>query len=62
MIHNLSKGLSAKEIASQLGISHDAITNHKDNIKIKIKEKFDVEIKNVVEMVVWSIKNKLIDI
>jgi DNA-binding NarL/FixJ family response regulator len=58
----LSQGLSAKTIANQLGISEEAVTNHKDNIKLKLKEKYGLDFKNVVELVVWAIKNNIVKV
>lgn len=58
----LAQGFSAKEIADNLYVSADTVTNHKDNIKQKLKQKYDIDIKNVVEMVVWAIKHKIIEI
>jgi len=58
----LSRGLSAKTIANQLLISEEAVTNHKDNIKLKLKEKYGLDFKNVVELVVWAIKNKIVKV
>jgi len=62
MIQLLSQGLSAKEIASKMCITEDVVTSFKDNIKRKLKENYDIDIKNMVEMVVWAIKNKVITI
>jgi len=62
VIKYLSQGLSAKEIASKMCISEDVITSFKDNIKRKLSENYHVELKNMVEMVVWAIKNKVISI
>ncbi|HBG70909.1 MAG: hypothetical protein A2W93_08720 [Bacteroidetes bacterium GWF2_43_63] len=62
MIQLLSQGLSAKEIASKMCITEDVVTSFKDNIKRKLKETYDIDIKNMVEMVVWAIKNKVIAI
>jgi len=58
----LSQGHSAKNIANQLGISEEAVTNHKDNIKLKLREKYGLDFKNVVELVVWAIKNKVVKV
>jgi DNA-binding NarL/FixJ family response regulator len=58
----LMQGHSAKTIANVLGISEEAVTNHKDNIKLKLKEKFGLDFKNVVELVVWAIKNKIVKV
>jgi DNA-binding NarL/FixJ family response regulator len=58
----LTQGHSAKTIANQLGISEEAITNHKDNIKVKLKGKYGLDFKNVVELVVWAIKNKVVKV
>jgi len=62
VIKFLSQGLSAKEIASKMCITEDVITSFKDNIKRKLSENYHVELKNMVEMVVWAIKNKVISI
>lgn len=56
----LSEGYSSKQIGFLLKISEDSITNHKDNIRLKLKEKYNITLKNVVEMIVWAIKNKVI--
>jgi DNA-binding CsgD family transcriptional regulator len=45
-----------------LTISEEAVTNHKDNIKLKLKEKYGLDFKNVVELVVWAIKNKVVKV
>jgi DNA-binding NarL/FixJ family response regulator len=58
----LTQGHSAKTLANQLGISEEAVTNHKDNIKFKLKEKYGLDFKNVVELVVWAIKNKVVKV
>lgn len=62
MIQLLSQGLSAKEIASKMCITEDVVTSFKDNIKRKLKDNYDIDIKNMVEMVVWAIKNRVITI
>lgn len=62
VIKFLSQGLSAKEIASKMCITEDVITSFKDNIKRKLSENYHVELKNMVEMVVWAIKNKVISV
>jgi two-component system, NarL family, response regulator DegU len=60
IIKSLSQGLSAKEIGVKLHISEDAVNSHKDNIKNKLHEKHDLNLRNNVELVVWAIKNKII--
>lgn len=62
VIESLSQGLSAKEIAAKMHISEDVVTSFKDNIKRKLSENHQVELKNMVEMVVWAIKNNVISI
>jgi len=62
VIKHLSYGLSAKEIGSKLHISTDVVNTHKENIKLKLQEKHNIVLKNVVEMVVWAIKNKVIEL
>lgn len=62
VIESLSQGLSAKEIAAKLCITEDVVTSFKDNIKRKLSENHQVELKNMVEMVVWAIKNNVISI
>ncbi len=62
VIKYLSQGLSAKEIASKMCITEDVVTSFKDNIKRKLSENHHVELKNMVEMVVWAIKNNVISI
>jgi DNA-binding NarL/FixJ family response regulator len=57
-----TQGHSAKTIANLLIISEEAVTNHKDNIKLKLKEKYGLDFKNVVELVVWAIKNKVVKV
>jgi len=56
----LTQGHSAKTMANLLGITEEAVTNHKDNIKHKLLEKYGLDFKNVVELVVWAIKNKVV--
>ena len=56
IIRLLSDGLSNQKIASKLGISHRTVDTHRTNIMQKVK------VKNVAELVKYSIKNKLIDI
>lgn len=60
VIQFLSEGLSAKEIASNMFITEDVVTSHKDNIKRKLSEHYNIELKNMVELVVWALKNKVI--
>lgn len=48
------KGLSSTEIASQLFISHRTVENHKQHIFEKLG------IHNIVELVTYAIKNKII--
>jgi len=62
VIRLLAQGYSSKQIGFRLQISEDAVTNHKDNIKSKLKEKYNINLKNVVEMIVWAIKNKIIQV
>ena len=62
VIKYLSEGMSAKEIASKMYITEDVVTSFKDNIKRKLSENYHVELKNMVEMVVWAIKNNVISI
>ncbi len=62
VIKYLSQGYSAKEIASKMCITEDVVTSFKDNIKRKLSENYQVELKNMVEMVVWAIKNSVISI
>ena len=62
VIKHLSYGLSAKEIASKLHISTEVINTHKENIKFKLQDKHNIILKNVVEMVVWAIRNKVIEL
>ena len=56
VIRLLSDGLSNQEIADQLGISHRTVDTHRTNIMQKVK------VKNVAELVKYSIINKLIEI
>jgi DNA-binding NarL/FixJ family response regulator len=62
VLNFLSRGFSAKTIAGELAISEEAVTNYKDNIKLKLKEKYNLDFKNVVELIVWAIKNKIIKV
>jgi len=62
VIKYLSEGMSAKEIASKMYITEDVVTSFKDNIKRKLSENYHIELKNMVEMVVWAIKNQVISI
>tara|TARA_B100000674_G_scaffold100597_2_gene73166 strand:- start:2228 stop:2884 length:657 start_codon:yes stop_codon:yes gene_type:complete len=56
IIRLLSDGLSNQKIAGQLGISHRTVDTHRTNIMQKVK------VKNVAELVKYSIVNKLIDV
>ncbi|MFT4899800.1 MAG: DNA-binding NarL/FixJ family response regulator, partial [Flavobacteriales bacterium] len=56
VIRLLSDGLSNQKIADQLGISHRTVDTHRTNIMQKVK------VKNVAELVKYSIINKLIEI
>ena len=56
IIRLLSDGLSNQKIADQLGISHRTVDTHRTNIMQKVK------VKNVAELVKYSIINKLIEI
>lgn len=62
VIKYLSEGMSAKEIAAKMYITEDVVTSYKDNIKRKLSENYQIELKNMVEMVVWAIKNNVISI
>jgi two-component system, NarL family, response regulator DegU len=62
IIKFLSTGLSAKEISTAMNISEDGVNSHKDNIKNKLQEKHGLNLRNNVELVVWAIKNKIIQI
>lgn len=62
VIRFLSQGFSAKEISSRMFITEDVVTSYKDNIKRKLSENYQIELKNMVELVVWAIKNKIISI
>jgi DNA-binding NarL/FixJ family response regulator len=62
VIKHLSYGLSAKQIASKLHISKEVVNTHKENIKFKLQDKHNIVLKNVVEMVVWAIRNKVIEL
>jgi DNA-binding NarL/FixJ family response regulator len=62
ILQHLTQGQSAKTIANLLKISEEAVTNHKDNMKLKLKEKYGLDFKNVVELVVWAIKNKIVKV
>lgn len=57
-----AQGHSSKAIASLLKITEEAVTNHKDNIKMKLKEKYDIDFKNIVELVVWAIRNRIVKV
>lgn len=56
IIRLLSDGLSNQKVADQLGISHRTVDTHRTNIMQKVK------VKNVAELVKYSIINKLIEI
>jgi len=56
IIKLLSDGLSNQKIANQLGISHRTVDTHRTNIMQKVK------VKNVAELVKYSIVNKLIEV
>ncbi|HNW90966.1 MAG TPA: response regulator transcription factor [Bacteroidales bacterium] len=62
VIKYLSEGMSAKEIALKMHVTEDAVTSFKDNIRRKLSENYHVDLKNMVEMVVWAIKNNVISI
>ena len=49
-------GLSNKEIADKLFISMKTVDSHKNNIMQKLK------LKNTAEMVLYAVKNKLIEV
>jgi two-component system, NarL family, response regulator DegU len=59
-IELLSQGLLVKEIAQLMGITEDSVNSHKENIRAKVLQNFDINLRNTVEMVVWAIKNRLI--
>jgi DNA-binding NarL/FixJ family response regulator len=56
IIKLLSDGLSNQKIAEQLDISHRTVDTHRTNIMQKVK------VKNVAELVKYSIMNKLIEL
>jgi DNA-binding NarL/FixJ family response regulator len=56
IIKLLSDGLSNQKIAEQLDISHRTVDTHRTNIMQKVK------VKNVAELVKYSIMNKLIEV
>jgi len=56
IIKLLSDGLSNQKIAEQLDISHRTVDTHRTNIMQKVK------VKNVAELVKYSIMNNLIEI
>lgn len=58
----MATGQSAKEISNLLGVSEEAITNHKDNIRSRLKDKYDINFRNSTELIVWAIKNRIIEI
>lgn len=62
VIKYLSEGYSAKEIGSKLFITDDSVTTHKDKIKQKLSDNYNIKLKNTVELVVWAIKNNIIEI
>ena len=49
-------GLNNQKIADQLSISHRTVDTHRTNIMHKVK------VKNVAELVMYAVKNKLIEI
>jgi len=62
VIRYLSKGLSAREIGASMKISEDSVTTHKDHIKQKLSENYNITLRNNVEIVVWAIKNGIVEI
>jgi two-component system NarL family response regulator len=56
----LSNGLIVKEIGERLFISADSVTSHKDNIKQKLHDNYQINLRNTTELVVWAIKNNII--
>jgi DNA-binding NarL/FixJ family response regulator len=56
IIRLLSDGLSNQKISEQLGISHRTVDTHRTNIMQK------VNVKNVAELIKYSIMNKLIEV
>lgn len=62
VIKYLAKGLSAKEIGASMNISEDSVTTHKDHIKQKLSEKHNITLRNNVEIVIWAIKNDIVEI
>lgn len=62
IIKMMATGQSAKEISNLLGVSEEAITNHKDNIRSRLKDKYDINFRNSTELIVWAIKNRIIEI
>jgi len=56
IIKLLSDGLSYKEVGAQLNISTRTVETHKNNILEKL------ELKNMIELVKFAIKNKLTDL
>ncbi|MEI8205016.1 MAG: helix-turn-helix transcriptional regulator [Bacteroidota bacterium] len=56
ILKNAAIGLSNKEIADKLFISTKTVDCHKNNIMQKLK------LKNTAEMVLYAVKNKIIEV
>lgn len=62
ILQYIVQGYSAKEIAALLEISEEAVTNHKDHMKLILQEKYGLHFKNIVELAVWAIKNQVVSL
>jgi len=50
------KGLSTKEIADKLFISSRTVEKHRANLMVK------TDAKNIIEVIIYAVKHKLIDL
>lgn len=62
VIKMLSEGHSAKEIAEKESVTEATINTRKDNARKELETNYGVKIRNATELVVWAIKNKIIEI
>ncbi|MFM7023108.1 MAG: response regulator [Flavobacteriales bacterium] len=56
IVRLILEGLNNQKIANQLSISHRTVDTHRTNIMQKVK------VKNVAELVMYAVKNKLVEI
>ncbi|MDD5570381.1 MAG: hypothetical protein PHD97_04405 [Bacteroidales bacterium] len=55
-------GYTSKQIAEMECVSEATINSREDNMRKEIEKKYGISLKSSIELILWAVKNKIVEI